>query len=292
MIHPGSVLTMAKRSISQLCASSVLSWGFVNVFAVTDLDDVGARLPVSDRIFEMNLVSDARLNCFAPLVVLMLLILQICASSAMASELSGVVTLTSEYIYRGLEMSDGDPALQLGLDYEHDTGLFVGIWTSMIDLSTPMGEREIELDYYAGFHYTSQAPLTAMVTVLRYSYPGRIGTHSYDHNEVLFGATWRERYSIELAYTSNLYGLDRIGRHWELRTEWPVANAWVIGAALGGNDLADVGASRYLHWDIGASARFSRLTVDLRWYDNEKPDGFAAQVSANSQLVISVSAAF
>jgi uncharacterized protein (TIGR02001 family) len=240
----------------------------------------------------MNVISDALLHRHSPLIVLTLLSSQAYAPNANTSELSGIATLTSEYIYRGLAMSDGDPALQLGLDYEHDTGLFIGVWASTIDLSSGMNQRDLELDYYAGFHYGSQAPLAATITVLRYTYPGQTGAHSYNHNEVLVGATWREHYSIELGYTSDLYGLGRIGRHWELRSEWPVAHAWVFGATLGGNDLSDVGVSRYLHWDIGASARFSRLTLDVRWYDNEKPDGLTAQPSANSQFVVSVSAAF
>ena len=212
--------------------------------------------------------------------------------AAAASEISGLATLTSEYIYRGLEMSDGNPALQLGLDYEHDTGFFVGVWASTIDIQTAMGSRDTELDYYAGFHYAAESPVTATVTLLRYSYPGQTGMHSYDYNEILVGASWREQYWIELGYTSDLYGLDRTARHWELRSEWPVASAWMLGATLGGNDMSDAGVSRYLHWDVGASARFSRLTFDLRWYDNELPDGFAALLSANSQLVLSISAAF
>lgn len=240
----------------------------------------------------MNVTSGALLSRHSPLIVLTLLGSQVYVPDANTSELSGVATLASEYIYRGLAMSDGDPALQLGLDYEHDTGLFVGVWASTIDLSSAIGQRDMELDYYAGFHFASQAPLAATITVLRYTYPGQTGAHSYNHNEVLVGATWRQHYSIELGYTSDLYGLGRIGRHWELRSEWPVSHAWVISAALGGNDLSDVGVSRYLHWDIGASARISRLTVDVRWYDNEKPDGFAAEASANSQIVVSVSAAF
>ncbi len=229
---------------------------------------------------------------FSSTMILTLLGSLACTPNATASELLGVATLTSEYIYRGLKVSDGDPALQLGLDYEHDTGLFAGVWASTIDLRSTMGDRDTELDYYAGYHYAAQSPITATVTLLRYSYPGQAGMHKYDYNEVLVGAIWREQYSIELGYTSNLYGLDRIGRHWELRSEWPIANVWVIGAALGGNDMSDAGVSRYLHWDVGASARFSRLTVDLRWYDNEQPDGFAAQLSANFQVVLSISAAF
>ena len=189
-------------------------------------------------------------------------------------------------------MSDGDPALQLGLDYEHDTGLFIGAWASTIDITSPMGQRDVELYYYVGYHYSSYAPVSAAVTILRYTYPGQTCVHSYDYNEVLIAATWKERYSIEFGYTNDLYGLDVIARHWEIRSEWPVANAWVIGAALGSNDMSDAGISSYLHWDVGASARFSRLTFDLRWYDNERPDGFAASQSANSQFVVSISAAF
>ena len=227
-----------------------------------------------------------------PLIALALLALPICAPNANASELSGIATLTSEYIYRGLAMSDGNPAAQLGLDYEHDTGLFVGVWASTVDLSSAAGQRDFELDYYAGYHYESQADFTVTVTLLRYTFPGRTGAHSYDHNEMLVGVTWLEHYSIELAYTNDLYGLNKIGRHWEFQVEWPIANAWVIGAALGGNDMSDAGVSRYLHWNVGASARFSHFIVDVRWFDNQSPDGFVARASADSQLVMSVSAAF
>jgi len=240
----------------------------------------------------MNLISQAFLLRHSHRMALALLAFQLCLPNARASELSGVATLTSEYIYRGLAKSDGNPAAQLGIDYEHDTGLFVGVWASTVDLHSAVGQRDLELDYYAGYHYESQAPLTATVTFLRYTYPVHTGAHRYRHNEVLVSVSFLEHYSIELGYTNNLNGLNRIGRHWELRSEWPIANAWVVGAALGGNDMSDAGVSRYLYWDVGVSARFSRLTVDLRWFDNEQPDGFAARVSANSQFVLSVSAAF
>jgi uncharacterized protein (TIGR02001 family) len=229
---------------------------------------------------------------YSSIILTAWLALQLFAPSAKASDLSGAATLTSQYIYRALKMSDGNPALQLGLDCEHDTGLFAGIWASTVDLSTAIGQRDTELDYYAGFRFESDAPVSAVVTVLRYTYPGQTTIQSYDYTEVLFGASWHEHYSIEIGYTNNLYGFDRIGRHWELRSEWPVANTWVLGAALGGNDMSDAGVSQYLHWDVGASARFSRLTFDLRWYDNEPIDGFAAYLSANSQFVLSISAAF
>ena len=209
-----------------------------------------------------------------------------------AAELSGVATLTSEYIYRGMEVSNGNPAVQLGIDYGHDSGFFAGAWATTADLTSPAGQRDVELDYYAGFQFVSDSPLSAMVTVLRYTYPGQSTLRSYDYTEFLVSADWRENYSIEFAFTKDLYGFDNIARHWALRTEWPVHGVWVLGASLGTNDMSDAGVSPYLHWDIGASARFSRLTFDLRWYDNEPLDGFAARYETHSRFVLSASAAF
>lgn len=225
-------------------------------------------------------------------IVFALLALQAWAPNTRASELSASATLTSEYIYRGLAMSDGKPALQLGLDYAHDSGLFVGAWGSTIDLESPVSQRDYELDYYAGYHHRFQAPLTTTVTLLRYTYPGQKGIHDYDYTEFLLSATWREHYAIELGYTNDLNGHDTTSRHWEFQVQWPVASAWVVGAALGRNDLSDAGASKYYYWDVGASARFSRLIVDLRWFDNEEPGGYAGAASAGSQLVLSLTVPF
>ncbi len=225
------------------------------------------------------------------LLVLTLVGSQTLAGRAVA-ELSGIATFASQYIYRGQTISDGEPALQLGLDYEYDSGVFGGAWASTIDLQSQFGERDFELDYYLGYQYAPQPSILLALTLLRYTYPGQTGSLRYDHNEALISATWNERFSLELGYTNDLYGRGRTARHWELRSEWPVAAAWVISAALGGNDLTDIGASHYLHWDFGASARFAWLTLDVRWYDNQEPGGFPASWSADSQLVLSLSAGF
>lgn len=211
---------------------------------------------------------------------------------AQASEFSGRVTLASEYIYRGLAMSAGDPALQLGLDYAHDSGFFVGLWGSTIDLSTPVSQRDYELDYYAGYHHQFRAPLSVTASVLRYTYPGQEGAQDYDYTEYLLNATWFERLSLELGFTDDLYGHSTRSQHWEVQLDWPIASAWVVGATLGRNDMSDAGLPKYYYWDVGASARFSRLMVDLRWFDNEHPPAYAFPRTAGSRIVVSLSVPF
>lgn len=209
------------------------------------------------------------------------------------AEFSALVTLTTDYIYRGLEQTDGNPALQAGLDFQHDSGWFVGAWASTVDLQTGLGKREIESDFYAGFHYSSESPWSATVTVLHYRWPGATGSHSYDYSELLLSGDWQQWLKAEIGYTNDLYGLGGIGRHWELRAERPLSPRWLFNAGLGGNDLAGIGTSHFLYWDAGATLHVTRFAFDFRVYGNERPDGFiAGPLSAGSQFVLSATASF
>lgn len=203
-----------------------------------------------------------------------------------------MATLASEYIYRGQAVSDGNPAVQLGIDYQHHSGWFGGVWASTIDIRTPFSYRDLEVDYYLGYRHEFAAPLALSATLMRFTYPGQEGAFDYDYDLLLMSAALLETYSLEFGYTDNIYGFGRIGRHWELRANWPVRNTWSIGTGLGRNDLDEIRTDAYAYWDLGVSARYSRVTMDLRWHDNEAPEGLLSQLSAGSRIVVSLTATF
>jgi uncharacterized protein (TIGR02001 family) len=209
-----------------------------------------------------------------------------------AGEVSGRITLASEYIFRGQAQSDGNPALQAGIDFAHRSGLFLGAWASTLDLESPSGRRDAELNYYLGWHFSAESRLSGALSLTRYTYPGQTTAFSYDYTEALITASWDDRYSLEFGYARDVYGFPVDARHIELRVDWPLRNAWVVSGGLGFNDLDELGSSRYAYGDIGVSARYSRLTFDLRWYNNERPAGFIGQLSAGSRLVGAVSLGF
>jgi uncharacterized protein (TIGR02001 family) len=213
--------------------------------------------------------------------------------SLASADFNAYGTVTSEYIYRGLAVSGGDPALQLAVDYQHQSGLFAGAWASRVRLRGPRSSRDVELDYYAGYHHDGPGRWSGTVTLMRYTYPGTEGDFDYDHNEWLLSAQWAQRFRADLGYTRDLYGTGRTGRHAQLSAYWPIMGGWTLTGALGRNDLSSLGVGSYFHWDVGASASYSRLTLDLRWYDNESiySGGFGGQ-AAGSRLVVSLSAAF
>lgn len=209
-----------------------------------------------------------------------------------AGELSGAVTLASEYVYRGQALSDHDPAVSIGLDYAHDSGLFGGVWASTIELDSPFGTRDTELDYYLGYYFEPGGPVTLSLSVIRYTYPGHDGFLDYEHTEGALAATLFERYSVEFAYTDDLYGIGEPARYWALRGEWPAASYWIASAGVGLVDLSAINTDRYAYWDIGLSTRWTSVTFDVRWHGNETIEGTLGNWSAGSRIVASLSYGF
>lgn len=83
--------------------------------------------------------------------------------------LSGNVALVSDYRFRGVSFSDGDPALQGGIDLGHDSGVYIGTWGSTITGGTAFGE--LELDIYAGWSGEVSDGVTFDIGLLYYIYP-------------------------------------------------------------------------------------------------------------------------
>lgn len=102
---------------------------------------------------------------------------------------TGNVGLFSEYIFRGLAQTNGDPAVQGGLDYAHSSGFYLGAWGSNVSwlrenasVGVPPAVAgsynqggSLELDLYGGYKSSFGASdFTYDVGVLHYRYPGTV----------------------------------------------------------------------------------------------------------------------
>lgn len=97
------------------------------------------------------------------------------APAAPESTIAYNVGVVSEYRYRGLAQTKGDPALQGGVDYTNANGFYAGAWASTIkwieDSAGTAGQTKgsTELDLYAGYKFEA-AGLGFDVGYLRYQY--------------------------------------------------------------------------------------------------------------------------
>lgn len=66
------------------------------------------------------------------------------APNAVQAELTGNIGMMSQYYFRGIEQSEG-VSPEFGIDYEHDSGLFLGLWSAKV------ADQDIEYDIYGGY---------------------------------------------------------------------------------------------------------------------------------------------
>lgn len=119
---------------------------------------------------------------------------------ASAFTTSGNITMTSNYLYRGVTQSDG-PAVQGSLTLSHESGAYVSVWGSSINFA-----NNLELDPSVG--YTGKVgELTYDVGALYYGYPNSSAANGGVQEDFLefYGSISAAGAKVGLAYSPDFY---------------------------------------------------------------------------------------
>lgn len=181
--------------------------------------------------------------------------------AAPASPFSTNVSLTTNYLYRGITQSGANPAIQGGFDYAGASGLYVGTWGSSISWLSDAGAASragLELDTYGGYKGTAGA-VSYDVGFLRYNYPGdyAVGAVKADTNEV-YGALTYSIVTAKLSYsTGDLFGFTASSgsTYADLSANYPIGDSgYTLGAHYGKQNVAGTGNGIYSYSDYRVSA--------------------------------------
>jgi len=231
-------------------------------------------------------------------------------TAAAQAEISGNVTLASDYAFRGVSQTDNGMALQGGFDYAHESGIYVGTWASNVD-STFFGgaqDPQIELDLYAGYSGELANGFGYDVGILRYEYPGSKfpkGSPLADSpatTEFYVGGSMAG-FSAKLSYSDELSFIASTESAWYLSADYETSLPQDFGLALhvGYNfgDAYDVGPSApanvlglpdsYTDWSIGVSKGIAGVDLGLTYVDSDADDEDMFGSVADSRVVFSVS---
>ncbi len=211
-------------------------------------------------------------------------------SSNAAAEFNGYATLTTDYVFRGVTYSDGNPAAQLGAEYSSNNGIFAGTWISSMDIDNGPGhQRDVEINYYLGFGRQLGETWSAAVTAIAYTYPGSGNAVDYDYEEITLMLNYDDIVWLEYAYAPDLYGTDRDAQNIEVYAEWPLPWALTVGAGVGWYDLSELTNTDYSYWQAGMSRHVGIVEFDLRFHDtNRSVPFFISDDRAAARIVLSV----
>jgi uncharacterized protein (TIGR02001 family) len=110
---------------------------------------------------------------------------------------SANIGATSNYIWRGMAQSQDKGAVQAGLDYSAENGVYVGAWTSTVDFGDT-DYKGSEVDVYAGYKKELPNGVSYDVGAIQYAYPSE--DYNYDFTEV-YGKLGYKGVGAEVSYT-------------------------------------------------------------------------------------------
>ena len=213
-----------------------------------------------------------------PAVLLLAMLAAMGMARVEAGEVSGSVTLTSDYLFRGITQTNEEPALQGGIEYAVDGGFYAGAWGSSISWlsdSDPDISSQVELDGYLGYRGGfGDSGVGYDVGAIYYWYPGDYpsGFNSADTTEVYFGLGWSflsAKYSYAI---TDLFGIpDSDGSSaFDLGASWEVAPSWTLDAAVGKQWVENLDGADYAYWKVGAGKSFdSGFDIAVAYNDND-----------------------
>ncbi len=185
-------------------------------------------------------------------------------SSVAVAELTTELGVVSNYVWRGQTQTDDGAALQGGLEYLHDTGLYAGAWASNVDDGVESG---IEYDLYAGFANE----------VGEFGYDIAYLTYNFTNDDYSDALT---EYKLGLSYGAASLAWftddDSTYDYFDAGLEFELPEKFAIGLHYGvvDYDAVEAGDDTTV-WDysIGVSKSFGAVRLGISYIDHEQDNG-------------------
>ena len=210
---------------------------------------------------------EIRFSCLRQHSLWFLLIL-FCSVECYA-ELSGSVTGTTDYIWRGYSKSDGKPVVQANIDYDFRSGIYLGAFASTVNFSDHRFENRSTVEFrpYLGFAYKLSEDWRFNTAWTRYIYDGKIFGQTVDYNEFYFYSHFRDLLTLNLNFSENSYQQKHMSFNSEITGRYPITDSIEISSTVGYNKQKKVLQYDYLYWTSGLTVHFSRnIGVDVRYF--------------------------
>ncbi len=229
-------------------------------------------------------------------------------------KVTGSVGLYSDYRFRGVSLSNLDPAVQGSLQITTKPGFFVAVWASSIaeyGATEDSSGATVEVDLYGGWS-GPLGPVTATVGVYSYLYPGGTGVDAVEFYGAASLPLGPVTATVGLNWAPDQKNLSRSSRYAYGSLAAAIPNTPItLKGSLGnekGSFVVDESGSTTTKWDwlVGADVslaplNLAPLTLGIAYVGNDLPrntidfgegGSFRPNRNAKDGFVISLSAAF
>ncbi len=189
---------------------------------------------------------------------------------------TGLAAVSNDYLFRGISQTRNNWAAQGTVDFEHESGVYVGAFISNAKfLGSPYNDTRQEVDVLAGYRF-ELGPVEVDLGWIGYFYPGQTkppGTQLNEYMEIMAKLSY-EFEPVKLmgtfAYSPNFFGRSGTGYYLEggidVDLPWDFTAFGRLGYQWIQNNIR-FGTPDYLWYAVGISREFEYgITAAVGWY--------------------------
>ncbi|MFN8902377.1 MAG: TorF family putative porin [Lysobacteraceae bacterium] len=210
-------------------------------------------------------------------------LLAVLPTAAFAEGFNWNATIASDYLYRGIDQNDDQPALQLGAGYDFSNGFYVGAWGSNIDFGD---DTDAEIDTFVGYRHELTDAAKLDVQVVRYNYVGEPNGTDYAYNELITKLGVGENLAFTVGYTNDYLNTDVNSWYSGVAGNWAIDDTYTLNANAGwtqiGGPLED-----YFDYGVSVSRAVGPATVALGYVasSSNARDNFGRDLAEDKVLL-------
>ncbi len=191
------------------------------------------------------------------------------AEEEASSPLTWNLSLTSSYMFRGQDLTDDKPALQGGLDFALDNGLYIGTWGSNLEYGAD--GPDIEIDTYIGWNHDLNDDWNLDLMAARYNYFGERDSYgNIEYNEYFARLGFRGLVKFTVAYTDSYVNSGETGMYYAVSSSKTFGD-YTFDTSVGQSTFGDETVQEdFVDWSVGVSRSFGPVYTTLMYTDTDK----------------------
>ncbi|GGK55900.1 TorF family putative porin [Amphritea balenae] len=209
--------------------------------------------------------------------------------SAQAAEVSGTVSFTNDYRFRGVSQTSGNPALQGSLDVGFDNGVYAGIWGSNVNFSDT-DNANLEIDYYIGRYGDITDELSYDATLYYFQYHGYSDGTDIDFAELDLRASYKD-VTLLFAYAPDYINSGDDYQYIALDYSTAITEQVNLDLHAGYTSGEAYKDAEYSDFSVGVSGSAAGLDLSLAYLTNDVKGATTDDLDDNT-LVFTVSRTF
>ncbi|MCH9697713.1 MAG: TorF family putative porin [Gammaproteobacteria bacterium] len=203
--------------------------------------------------------------------IILILLLYLVSLPAFATEFSGSVSFRTNYVEYGYTKSNNNPSGYANIDFEDNSGLFLGVSVSSIDFDDHQfnNHSSVEITPYLGWNFEFSDDWRAQFQWLRYLYDDKVFNADADYNLFSGSINYQGLITAQIAFSDNLFQQDEFGVYYQVSGQYPITRDLEFSAGIGYSMTRDALEYDYLYWDSGLTWYFPYGSLDFRYVQSE-----------------------